>query len=122
MAEEQSYADAVRAEIDTQLGWTPQQVHAEAWDHAVTTAMGVVGPILEELKEEAYRLRREVEFEANADPLTDGFAGRRDNLTHPLCSCASDDQLAALRAANELNLEGPQWSPPQCGVHPDGER
>ena len=47
MAEELGYVDAVRAEIDKQLGWTPRHTYAEAWDQAVTTAMGVVGPILE---------------------------------------------------------------------------
>jgi hypothetical protein len=59
MAEELSYVDAVRAEIDKQLGWTPQQVHAEAWDHAVTIAMGVVGPILESWEQRLGDVREE---------------------------------------------------------------
>lgn len=60
MAEEHSeYVAAVRVEIDKQLGWTPQQVHAEAWDHAVTIALGVVGPILDSWEQRLGDVREE---------------------------------------------------------------
>jgi hypothetical protein len=52
-------------------------------------------------------LRREVEFEANADPLTDLGASRRDNLRYPLCACPPAGAV----------FPAP-WTPPQCTVHP----
>lgn len=51
-------------------------------------------------------LRREVEFEANAE------VPRSDGLTLPLCSCVTAEQAAQIAAA------GPLWTPPQCAVHP----
>lgn len=47
MAEHSEYMAAVRAEIDKQLGSTDDDAEAGSWDYAVSTALGVVGPVLD---------------------------------------------------------------------------
>lgn len=61
-----------------------------------------------EQRTEMTRLRREVEFEANAE------VPRSNGLSLPLCSCVTAEQAAQIASA------GPLWTPPQCAVHPDG--
>lgn len=45
--------DAVRKEIDKQLGSTDDDAEAGSWDYAVATALGVVGPLLEKTRDYA---------------------------------------------------------------------
>lgn len=72
---------------------------------------GELASTIGDLRAEIVRLRREVEFEANAiDPGCEG-GYNRDNLRFPLCSCLMPGQAAA--------MDFTRWSRPQCCVHPD---
>jgi hypothetical protein len=60
---------------------------------------------------EIERLRREVEFEANAiDPGAEGGYSR-DNIRFPLCMCVPDELADAARLS--------VFSRPVCTVHPE---
>jgi hypothetical protein len=76
---------------------------------------GDPGPTIVFLVREVDRLRREVEFEANALETHGEWFGVDE--PERVCACISDDQASTLAASGALSSGRPAFTRPVCAVH-----